>query len=154
MARPATPSQPLHRIPVLPVLPVFPPKAKINRAAIIDEYGNISAKLEAMGQLEKRRDQLRRVILSWYADADPEEAINEDGKKYSVTISPQALERRITDMEWVMNRLGKERFLQLVTLPLTKLDRYIALCDQDQFTNSARVGPRTVKPVSKYQVSQ
>jgi hypothetical protein len=96
---------------------------------------------------------LRSVILSWYAKHDPASEINEDGDAYSVHISPCAMERKIVSMEAVEKRLGKTLFLELVNLPLTKLDACVPLREQGALVRKERIGPRMLKPIAKLKQS-
>lgn len=100
----------------------------------------------------RRQEQLRSMILAWYAEHDPGSPIDEDGEQYSVHISPAAMERRIINMRAVQERIGLERFLGMCSLPLAKLDLCVPLRDQEEsgLIIRERCGPRTMKPIQKF----
>jgi hypothetical protein len=161
MASPAEPGlrskrkPPMHAEPQAPPATIpFPPPSRspaISRPKIIDEFGALSQEIDKLRLLERRHEQLRRMILTWHSDARPTEAVDEEGKTYSVHISPCAEQRMIGDMEAVANRLGYKTFFQNCTFSLEKLDGLILPKDQAAFVRRESIGPRIVKAIPKHQ---
>lgn len=123
----------------------------ISRPKIIDEFGEISKKMDELRLYEKRYEQLRRMILAWHSEVRPTEPADEDGKTYSVHISPCAEQRVIIDMEGLANRLGHKTFWSHCTFSIEKLDSLVLPKDQAPFVRRESVGPRIVKAIPKYQ---
>ena len=123
----------------------------ISRPKIIDEFGEISRKIEDLRGYEKRYEQLRRMILAWHSDVRPGDPADEDGKAWSVHISPAAEQRVIIDMQALANRLGHQTFFQHCTFSIEKLDSLILPKDQLPFVRRESVGPRIVKPVPRFE---
>jgi hypothetical protein len=135
-----------------PTIP-FPPPSRspaISRPKLIDEFGALGQEIEQLRLKERRYEQLRRMILTWHSDARPTEAVDEDGKTYSVHISPQAEIRMIGDMEMLANRLGYKTFFANCTFSLEKLDSLILPKDQSAFVTRENLGPRIVKAIPRY----
>jgi hypothetical protein len=118
-------------------------------AAIVDEFGQLEVKLDAMKKLVDRRNELRDVILGWYENSDRDRIIRAEGKMFDVEVSACAIERTITNMPALFRRLGQKMFLELCKFSLAKLDEYIAPVEQSPFVTSAQTGPRRVKAIAK-----
>ena len=87
--KPAAPHTGIKRPPLRTLPPVTIPKPKpIDRPAIIDEFGQITARLAESRVFEQRYEQLRKQIVGWYEASDPDEAYSEEGNQYSVVIGP------------------------------------------------------------------
>jgi hypothetical protein len=119
----------------------------ISRPKLIDEFGALSAEIDQLRLKERRYEQLRRMILTWHNEAKPTEAVDEDGRNWSVHISPCAEIRCIGDMEAVANRLGYKTFFAHCTFSLEKLDSLILPKDQSAFVRRESIGPRIVKSI-------
>jgi hypothetical protein len=131
----------------------FPPPSRspgISRPKVIDEFGALSQEIDQLRLKERRHEQLRRMILTWHSEARPTEAVDEDGKVYSVHISPCAEIRCIGDMEALANRLGYKTFFAHCSFSLEKLDGLVLPKDQTAFVKRESVGPRIVKAIPKY----
>jgi len=131
--------------------PVFlPPPRPIDRPKLIDEFGQLAQRLAESRILEQRYEQLRKQIVSWYADSNPDEAYSEEGDHYSVVVGPRAAQRAVTDMRALQERIGPERFLAICSVSMEKLDHFLAQADQRGLVSVERIGPRTVKPIQRY----
>jgi hypothetical protein len=117
---------------------------------MIDEFGRLGARLDAVKPLQARYEMLRGQIAGWYADSDPEQSYSDDGAEFSVQIGPRALRRSVADMGAVMERIGERTFLGLVSLSLEKLDTVLLPKDQHMLVISDRTGPRVVRAIAKY----
>src|SRR4030095_10925056 len=100
---------------------------RIDRKAIVDEFGRLALKLAAAKSLEKRHEQLRGIISGWYTD--PSKTYNEEGHDYSLEVVAQAKRRVIVDLAKLSQRLGM-KFLPLCTVSVEKLDRVLPADEQ------------------------
>lgn len=148
--KPETPVPSLQREPE-PILFSETRRPAISRPRIIDEFGELSRKMDELRGYEKRYEQLRRIILAWHSEVRPGDFADEDGKAYSVHISPCAEQRVIIDMEALANRLGHKTFWSHCTFSIEKLDSLVLPKDQAAFVRKESVGPRIVKAIPKYQ---
>lgn len=130
------------------ILPISAPLS--DRAPVVDEFGRLSAQLEAVKPLQLRHEQLRQRIADWYAAADPEQGYSEDGAQFAVQIGPKASKRQVSDMEVIFARLGAAKFLSISTISLEKLDTLMLPSDQADCVQIERTGPRTIRPVPKF----
>jgi hypothetical protein len=125
------------------------PKKFEDRLDVIDEFGRISVQLEKLRRLEKRQEQLRAKIQSWYAQAAAAESFSIEGREYSIEVGPCSLKRMIPDLSALAERLGEKDFYCICNVSLEKLDCYLSLNDQKPFVVSDRSGPRPVKAIAK-----
>lgn len=131
-------------------VPIPIPKHPPGRPEIVDEFGRLANKLDAMKPLVARYEQLRAQIAAWYAESDPEGSYSDDGAEFSVQVGPRALRRSIADMAGILERIGERQFLELCTLSLEKLDTVLLPKDQARLVLTDRVGPRVVKAIAKF----
>lgn len=120
---------------------------RIERRALVDEFGHLSLRLAASKDLERRHEQLRAIISSWYTD--PAKNYNEEGNEFSLAVGPQAKRRVVTDLEKLYQRLGK-KFLGLCTVSLEKLDRVLPADEQTGYVSEQPSGPRSIKAIRKF----
>ena len=140
----------LRRIDQQPakILPVPAPVS--DRASTVDEFGRLSAQLEALKPVQLRHEQLRQRIADWYAASDADQSFSEDGAQFAVQIGPRASKRVVSDMAAIFDRLGAAKFLAISTISLEKLDTVMLPADQADCVTVERAGPRTIRPVPKF----
>jgi hypothetical protein len=118
-------------------------------AAIVDEFGALEVKLDALKKLQDRRDELRTIICGWYEGADSTSIFRPEGKLFDLEVSPRGMEREIVNMPALFRRLGQQVFLKLCKFSLARLDEHVAPVEQAQFISSSQTGPRRVKAIQK-----
>lgn len=116
-------------------------------AAIIDEYGELSRRVAEFKPTIDRHKKLKDEIESWYALKPAGEAFVEHGEAYSVQLSARAHERTIISMDRLYKRLGKTRFLEWATFPLSVIDKLFA--NPGEILKSERTGHRKVEAVAR-----
>src|SRR4029434_9551151 len=120
---------------------------RIDRKAIVDEFGRLALNLSAAKSLEKRHEQLREIITGWYTD--PAQKYNEEGIDYSLEVGPQAKRRIIVDLAKLSQRLGL-KFLPCCTVSVGELDRVLPADDQAGYVTETLSGPRSIRAIRKF----
>jgi len=121
------------------------------RAAIVDEFGRVDAEL---GPLKKRHEQLRKEILSWLpAGTLPSAVITQQGSTHVVQIGAAGIDRTITGIVKLFDRVGKTQFLKLCTFPLKAFDSLIPADEHKKYLKEEQTGSRKVTVVAKFQPS-
>lgn len=116
-----------------------------NRAAIIDEFGAVSALRDAFGPTEKRYGQLRDEIKTWYKDSPGDKDFIEKGLRFQLDVS-MAAEARTIDIKGAYKKLGLAKFLKACTLTLKALGEFLGAADVDALTSTGRTGSRNYTP--------
>lgn len=115
----------------------------VQRASIIDEFGELSRQIAVWQPVIRRRDELRRIIENWYALGDPQLGGIEYGNVYQVVIGPRA-EHRIIDCRLLFEQLGDE-FFDNCTYPLKFFDAL--KINKSGLSKQERIGNRSVVAV-------
>src|SRR5262245_14008829 len=118
-----------------------------DRPGMIDEFCALGMRLDAVRPMQERYEELRREIAGWHMDSDATETYTETGAAYAVKVGPRALRRRIVSLPDVAHRIGIQRFLEVCTLSLEKLDTVILPREQEGIVVTERTGPRVVTPL-------
>jgi hypothetical protein len=129
MAAPKTP------VPVL-VIP----------AALCDEFGELTKLKDEFAPIQSRYNKCRERLAALVADADPEAEFRVEGEKYRVLISARGLEKRV-DIPAARKELGAARFLEVVTVTMKALEKFLLKAQIEALTLVERTGPRTYSPV-------
>jgi hypothetical protein len=119
------------------------------RSAIIDEYGELDRRIAEFKPICDRAAALKKEIVSWFERESADQSFVAEGLRYTVQISPKAVERRIVDMAKLFLRIGKAKFLELCRFPLAAIDQHIPAENHSEFLLSERSGNRSVKAVAK-----
>ena len=125
------------------------PATPAGRAALIDEYGRLDARIAELKPVSKRHEELRRILLGWYEDEDGTATYEPAGADYVLTVGPRAERRSVVDMRAVVDRIGLDAFLPLISISFEKLDSVILPEDQVEFVRKAPTGPRQLRVTAK-----
>ena len=131
------------------------PKLDIERplsvnAALIDEIGEMepeAAKLAA--RIKKLQDelkpfsdkekQLEAAIPAEYAEEDDDGEFTALGNKAQIHVGKKGNERKIVDMDRVRKFLTPAVFMQVCTVPLKEVDKYLSGAQKDECITTNRV---------------
>jgi hypothetical protein len=116
-----------------------------NRAAIIDEFGNLCRLRDEFAPFEKRHGQLYKEIKTWYENEPAEKTFTEKGLRYQLDVGMQA-EAKTINMRLAYKILGLEKFLKACTLTLKALGELLGSAEIDCLTTLARTGHRIYIP--------
>lgn len=147
---PAVRAAKLRRIDQQLQQPKILPAVISERAATVDEFGRLSAQLDAIRPLQLRHEQLRQRICEWYAASDADQSFSEDGAQFAIQVGPRASKRVVSNPMAIFDRLGAAKFLSISTISLEKLDTLMLPADQVGCVTVERAGPRTIRPVPKF----
>jgi hypothetical protein len=125
------------------------PKFPFNYAEVIDELGDVQAKLAKYSDLRKREEVLRERIVNWLEPVSATAACTLIGLRYEMCASPRRLERRILSMRAVFKALGEKLFLARCSVALKVLEEELSLTKRVGLTAEARTGARTITTVPK-----
>ncbi len=122
------------------------------RLAIVDEFGELERQIAEFKPKTERHKALKEQILSWYADLDGAATAQAEGRRYSVQIGTRQNQRTITKpwKAWALLRraIGLDQVMELVTIPLAAIDRYIPAEQHAWILSEARTGARKVVAVA------
>lgn len=117
-------------------------KAVPNRAAIIDEFGDVCALRAGFAPTEKRHKQLADEIKSWYEDAAAAREFTEKGDRYQLAISMRSLAKTI-NIRAAYKKLGINKFLAACTITLKALGELLSEPEVDALWEEDRTGHRS-----------
>lgn len=124
-------------------------KAAIERAAIVDEYGELKRQIAEQKPVVDRAKLLENTIQSWFADAPADQTFIVSGARYEAQVGMRSKKRRIFDTLKLFAILGKAKFFEWCTVPLEVIDRIVPEGLHSSFLTEERTGSRSVKPVAK-----
>lgn len=121
-------------------------KAKLvtERAAIIDQLGQIEQDLAPMKNLEKLASALSAQVRGWCEKTPVDQTATLEGFKFIVTLGACENQRSINSMEEVLDRVGSHKFLAACSLTLKKLQELVTPPDFEKLTTQERTGARPV----------
>lgn len=112
-----------------------------NRAAIIDEFGEVSRLRDDFAPTEKRYNQLRDEIKSWYEDKPADEVFIEKGVRFQLDIGACAMAKTV-DVAAAYKKLGARKFFKACLITLKALAEHLGQADIEALTSEAQTGPR------------
>jgi hypothetical protein len=123
--------------------------AKVDRAAIVDEYGELRRKL-ALGKRDAdRAKELGEQIASWFDGQAGDQEFQVEGRRYLAQVSARPLKRSVKDMVKLFLAIGKQAFLAACDFPAAAMDRLLDAEQQTRLIHSEHVGKRRVTAVPK-----
>lgn len=125
------------------------PAGSVNRGAIADEYGRLSAEIAAFKPKIARHKQLRETIEGWFENEDASKSFAVEGSRFVVEVGPKALKRTIKSMHAVYKRLGVKAFLEACSFTLEALEERLSATELGAYLNEKRTGSRSVRPAEK-----
>ena len=117
---------------------------KDQRAAVVDEMGRISERLREMQPLAARYAQLEEEARSWHVNDSAEEQYTHEGKQYSVKIGARGEQRVVKNVKALKKALGETKWMKVIKVTLTALDKVMTVEDQAAFVEKKRTGNRPV----------
>jgi hypothetical protein len=120
-----------------------------NRAALIDEFGNLSKLRDEFAPFEKRHGQLRDEIKSWYEGRPGDVTFTEKGLLFQLDVTACANAKAI-DLRAAYKKLGLPKFLKACSMTFKALGEYLGQADIDELTSESQTGPRrfTATPIT------
>jgi hypothetical protein len=116
-----------------------------NRAALIDELGDLSARRDAWiaSKVEKRYQQVLAEAKTWYAGKDALELFVEKGARYQLNVSPCA-KATVFSARAIYTRLKLNKFLAVVSVTAKALAEIGKLTPDEiaALGTTERTGPR------------
>jgi len=93
------------------------------RRAVVDEYGDLTAKLRPFKADLARLTDLAKTIRGWYAAEDCRLPFTAEGDHYQALLGPKSNETKIDDIEAVYDALGHDVFLAACSITLAALEK-------------------------------
>lgn len=119
------------------------------RMAVIDEFGDLQAKVDAFKPTRERHAVIREQIASWYSRAPGTQPFLELGSRYALQVSECTNERSIFSMAHLFRKLGLDTFLKLCKFPLAAVDVAVPQAEHNDFIEETQTGPRKIKVVPR-----
>lgn len=128
-------------------MPSTTPKVD-DRAALVDEYGDLAKRAAESAPFERRLKELRAIIQSWFIDASPQTEFSVEGNRYMVTVSARECERKVDPVR-LYKAVGLKRFLKVVSVTLEAMkvagmEKLNILC-----VDTRQTGKRKLTPIEK-----
>ena len=117
-------------------------------AQLIDEYGDLDAKVTLFKPTLVRHEETRKLIQVCYGASAADQSFIEHGARFTCIVGQRENERKITDMR-KLAKLLKDRFFSICSVPLKKLDAELPADQHIGLVTQARTGTRSVKVVPK-----
>jgi hypothetical protein len=118
--------------------------APANRAALIDEFGDISKLRKAFAPTEARHKQLQEEIKTWHADDDAATPFTEKGRRWQLDVSACS-HVTVIDNRATYKKLGLPRFLKAVTITLKALKELLLTEPEiSELTSVEQIGFRSL----------
>lgn len=114
-------------------------------AELIDELGEIEAQLGPLRVLQRRADTIREVILSWMRTAKPTDSATFYGRRYAVTVSACQVQRKVRNIERLLELLGTKKFVKACSFTLKALEEHVPFPQRAEFIEESQTGPRRVE---------
>jgi len=118
-----------------------------DRAAIVDEYGELSRRIQELKPTTARAEQLRKTIQGWYDNEPADQSFTAIGRKFSVQVSARANKRSIRDIFKLARVLGRQLFMSIATVRMEDLDRHLTEDQANKLIAVDQTGPRKIEPV-------
>lgn len=122
-----------------------------DRAAIVDEYGQLDTEIESVlapiGRKMKRRDELHAQIKGWHDESPADQTFSESGKAYRVEISQRAEETFLNKAK-LYTKLRRDKFIALCTFTLKAAKTVLTGEEFEALTRKERTGHRKVTVVA------
>ena len=121
----------------------------MDRAALIDEYGELSRQLDELKPAIARHRELSQILQSWYSDAPADQPDTARGRIYILQISPRDNHTSFKDLRKVYRVLGVSKFLKLCSITLKAVKEAVPAEVYEGLTETHRTGMRTLKTVPR-----
>jgi hypothetical protein len=108
----------------------------------VDRIAELTAKLAKAEPLEKELAKLTKELRDLTTDVPAAQEVRFIGTKFDVVFGECGHTRKISDMKMVRKVMGNDAFMEVATVTLKDIDRYVAKKDQESFIVEAQNGPR------------
>lgn len=119
----------------------------MDRATLIDEYGELCRQMDEMKPVIARYKELGSMLQSWYVDTPADQSVTAQGRLYSLQISPRDNQTTIKDIRKVYRVLGVAKFLKLCSITLKAVKENVDAGVYEGLVETHRTGFRTLKTV-------
>jgi hypothetical protein len=126
----------------------------MDRAKLIDEYGELCRQLDAIKPAVMRHKELGSMLQSWYVDTPADEPVTAQGRLYTLQISPRDHQTTIKDIRRVYRVLGVAKFLELCSITLKAVKESVDAKVYEGLVETHRTGFRTLKTVLRAPAKQ
>ena len=118
------------------------------RAAIVDEYGEISQKMALwappLNPHAQRFAELQLQILSWYQDEAAEQKFIAEGARFKVPVKARKLNRTVVNIPKLLKIFGLKKIAELWEPPLNVIEREIPKDKLELYITEERTGNRAL----------
>lgn len=140
--------------------PEFTPSVEVSVSSdadqrrLIDEYGELDRKMQLRAMDSARYETLKRAIKSWFDQAPADADGYVEGEIYMLHLSARERERKMRSMRELVDAIGIDRFLDLVTVSIGAIENLIGKAQVAAMTIDARTGSRRIKAIPKRAAAQ
>lgn len=108
----------------------------------VDDYGDLCKDRAAFALTEGRYQKLHKQLAELAAKGDPETEYIAEGERYTLQISMCKMESTV-DIPRARKKLGAAAFLEVCTVTLKALRRFLTEPEVEALTISTRTGSRS-----------
>lgn len=117
--------------------------------AQIDEYGELRRQIQIHKPVADRAEQLSKIIQGWYELQPADQAFTAQGNRYDVQVGAREKVRKVFDIGKLFKIVGATKFLRIVKVNLTDLDRELPIEKHPEFLSEKQEGKRRLTPVMR-----
>lgn len=125
-----------------------------NRAALIDEYGELSRQLEEIQPVVARHKMIRSMIQSWFDSTAADEPVLLQGRRYTLQVSPRENATTLKSIRAIFREMGESKFLDHCSITLKAVKDCLGEAKFNQLTSVNRTGLRNLKTVAKAAIAR
>ena len=145
---PEKPKRQAHEAPAEPPLDLAIATDETQRA-MIDEYGELDRRMQIRATEIARYEVLKRAIKTWFSSVPADADGCVEGDVYLLHLSACERERKIRDMQALIEAVGLEKVLEIATIPLGVLENMLGKDRVSFLTTETRSGSRRIKAIAK-----
>lgn len=119
-------------------------KETLDKAAIIDEMCELSAKVTAFKPTLDRYEALKEKVLSFADGKQADQLVELQGHKHEILITARGFQRRVTNLAKLYTLLKKEAFLRICNVTLKALEATVVEADRKDLIKETQTGPRRI----------
>lgn len=100
-----------------------------------------------------RRQELEKLILSWFENSEAAEPIIAAGNRYTVPVSIRENRRTLILIPKLLKRLGQKWVVENFKPTLTSIEKALTKEELQKYMNEERSGPRTIGEPVQHQAA-
>lgn len=118
--------------------------------ALIDEFGELDRRMKVRAMDQARYESLKKAIKSWFCGVPPDADGSVQGDRYLLHLSACEKEREVRNIRELVDLIGLDAVLDLVIVPITKLENGFGQSRVEHLITEKRTGSRRIRCVPMF----